>query len=54
MEKIFDGMVAEEELVELSKINFEENGADGSGSPITDYIVELLIPTGACTPSCRK
>lgn len=54
MEKIFDGMVAEEELVELSETNFEENGAGPVTEYIADYIADLIMPTGACTPRCRR
>ena len=54
MEKIFDGMVAEEELVELSETNIEENGAGVPWSIIIEAITDLICPTGGCTPRCKK
>ncbi len=49
MENIFEGMVSEEELKDISELNQTESGAG-----ILDKISQMICPTAACTPPCAK
>ncbi|MBR4357889.1 MAG: class II lanthipeptide, LchA2/BrtA2 family [Butyrivibrio sp.] len=54
MEKIFDGMVSEEELVELSGTKQDESGAGFPWEIVIELVTDFICPTGGCTPRCAK
>lgn len=53
MEKIFEGMVSENELVELSEMNQTEAVGGFPWGEVIEIVTSLLCPTSACTPRCK-